>query len=125
MSLNFTEYLFNRWCTIFVMWFLMSLALFEAPSVPGLSLPFWATMIMEAFCLSFIMFRMKQIWSFVQRQEFLRDAKNIVVCCCVLVRQHYLVEYIVIYETYMCLIYFKLKIAVYKEPILLDKKMPT
>ena len=95
----------------------MSLALFEAPSVPGLSLPFWATMIMEAFCLSFIMFRMKQIWSFVQRQEFLRDAKNIVVCCCILVSNNYLAKYIVVYEIYENFFSFSKNITALKKLI--------
>lgn len=57
----------------------LALALFEDPAVPGLSLPYWATMIPELFCLGFFAFRLLHEMAFTDAKTFWRDTKHIIV----------------------------------------------
>ncbi|XP_078484181.1 two pore calcium channel protein 1-like [Ciona intestinalis] len=74
-----------QWGTVIFMWWLLLIGLFEDPAVPGLALPYWATMLMEVFCLVVICFRMYQLSTFVPRRSLLTDPKNIVIALTIVV----------------------------------------
>ncbi|XP_015770285.1 PREDICTED: two pore calcium channel protein 1-like [Acropora digitifera] len=60
----------------FCSWIILCLTLFETPAVPGLSLPYWATMLMEYFCLFVFTFRLFHVWCFAAGVKFWSDKKN-------------------------------------------------
>ena len=58
---------------------LMALALFERPAVPGLRLPYWATVIVEFACVTFFIFRFCHEMCFTKFKSFWKDTKVIFV----------------------------------------------
>jgi len=74
-----------KWLTVFALWFLLLIALFEKPSVSGLEIPYWGTILMEVACLVIVTFRIYQLWKFVPRKVFLFDTKNIIICVCLVI----------------------------------------
>ncbi|CAL1540973.1 unnamed protein product [Lymnaea stagnalis] len=73
-----------RWTLYFCIAFNMSLAIFEKPAVPNAEIPFWGTMIMEFFCLSYFTFRLLHAFNFQHSKVFIKDTKNIVVIVVIL-----------------------------------------
>ncbi|KAH3852239.1 two pore calcium channel protein 1-like isoform X1 [Dreissena polymorpha] len=57
----------------------MSLALFEKPTRPDWAVPYWGSMIMEAFCIAFFIVRVIHLSYFSQPNIFWRDTKNLMV----------------------------------------------
>lgn len=68
-----------RWLLYFFILLNLCLALFEKPARPGWLLPFWATMIMEVFCLLFFIVRVIHTAYFSLPHVFWKDTKNIMV----------------------------------------------
>ncbi|XP_068682209.1 two pore calcium channel protein 1-like isoform X2 [Montipora foliosa] len=62
----------------FCAWLILFLALFETPAVPGISLPYWATMLLEYFCLFVFTLRLFHVWCFAAGVKFWRDKKNVI-----------------------------------------------
>ena len=62
---------------------LVSLALFERPAVPGLALPYWATITLEFACITFFIFRFCHEMCFTRFKSFWRDTKH-VTCAAIL-----------------------------------------
>ncbi|XP_046384151.1 two pore calcium channel protein 1-like [Ischnura elegans] len=63
----------------FIIFFHLSLALFEPPAVEGLALPNWVTIIFEAICLVFYLSHILFAASFSETKLFWIDIKNITV----------------------------------------------
>ncbi|CAG0885904.1 unnamed protein product [Darwinula stevensoni] len=61
----------------------LGLVLFEDPSIPGLTLPYYATVPIESFCLLFILSRLIHIWSFMKSRIFFKDSKHVVLLGCI------------------------------------------
>ncbi|XP_014791412.1 two pore channel protein 2 [Octopus bimaculoides] len=56
----------------------LSLCIFEKPAVPGFELPFWATSLLELFCLVIFLIRIIHTAYFDEMEKFWRDTKHIV-----------------------------------------------
>ncbi|KAL8589847.1 hypothetical protein ACOMHN_020850 [Nucella lapillus] len=55
------------------------LAIFEKPALKGAELPYWGTMLIEAVCLMYFMFRKMHVFHFQDWKLFFRDTKNYMV----------------------------------------------
>ncbi|CAH3122341.1 unnamed protein product [Porites lobata] len=67
-----------RGIVYFCAWLLLCLAFFEDPAVPGMGLPYWATMLLEYFCLFVFILRLFHVWCFAAGVKFWRDKKNVI-----------------------------------------------
>ncbi|KAI8787824.1 two pore calcium channel protein 1 [Biomphalaria glabrata] len=84
-----------RWALYFCLAFNLSLALFEHPAVPGASIPYWGTMIMELVCLCYFTFRLSHAFYFQYTKVFFKDAKNICVLVMILLTILDMISYII------------------------------
>ncbi|BFZ06995.1 hypothetical protein BsWGS_10034 [Bradybaena similaris] len=78
-SYNLYNQRYLRWTLSFFITLDLALAVFERPSVPGVSVPYWGTIIMEILCLSYFTFRLFHAFYFQYSKVFFKDAKNIMV----------------------------------------------
>ena len=78
---------------------LVSLALFERPAVPGLALPYWATITAEFACITFFIFRFCHEMCFTRFKSFWRDTKHVTAAAILTLVVVDIVAYTVVVET--------------------------
>jgi two pore calcium channel protein 3 len=76
------------------------LVLFEKPAIPGFSVPYWGTMLIELACLSYFVIRVVHGSLFTpDRKKYWKDIKNIAVITLVVVTVLDMFIYIILYNS--------------------------
>ncbi|CAG5119818.1 unnamed protein product [Candidula unifasciata] len=94
-SYNLYNQRYLRWALSFCIALDLALAVFESPSVPGLSVPYWGTMILEILCLCYFTFRLFHAFYFQYSKVFFRDAKNVMVLSVIILTMVDMIGYII------------------------------
>ncbi|KAK7476229.1 hypothetical protein BaRGS_00032505 [Batillaria attramentaria] len=73
----------------------LALALFEKPALPGASVPYWGTMLIEVVCIAFFILRVLHAMKFQEPKIFWKDTKNYMVIGTIVLTVIDMIAYIV------------------------------
>lgn len=85
----------------FCVWLNLCLALFEAPAVYGMALPYWATMLLEYLCLFVFILRLFHLWCFAAGVKFWRDKKNVILLAIIVLTFLDMIMYAIFKEAHL------------------------
>ncbi|XP_027052573.1 two pore calcium channel protein 1-like [Pocillopora damicornis] len=83
----------------FCVWLNLCLAFFEEPSVQGMTLPYWATMLLEYICLFVFILRLFHVWCFAAGVKFWRDKKNVIMLSIIVLTFLDMIMYVIFKES--------------------------